>query len=77
MRHPFSKLTFVDLRLHELLQETGRDGFDLNIMNDRESVEVGLAGWERFVGMRLMAGFHGSASRVVTLTYRFGRSLVP
>jgi len=34
-------------------------------MNDGKSVEVGLAGWEGFVGMPLAVGFGSSASRAV------------
>jgi CRP-like cAMP-binding protein len=72
-----SKLTLVDLKLRDLLQEAGQPiqyGYFpntamvsiLNVMNDGKSVEVGLAGWEGFVGMPLLAGFRSSASRAVT-----------
>jgi CRP-like cAMP-binding protein len=72
-----SKLTLVDLRLHDLLQEVGHPiqygyfpntamGSVLNVMADGKSVEVGLVGKEGFIGLPLMAGLHSSASRVVT-----------
>jgi CRP-like cAMP-binding protein len=72
-----SKLVFLDLRLHDLLQEAEQPiqycyfpntamASILNIMGDGKTVEVGLAGWEGFVGMPLVAGFRSSASRVVT-----------
>jgi CRP-like cAMP-binding protein len=72
-----SKLTFVDLRLHDVLQEVGKPikygyfpntvmGSVLNIMADGKSVEVGLVGKEGFIGLPLMAGLQSSASRVVT-----------
>ena len=60
----FSKLTFVNLELHDFLQEAG-EGIEfcyfpntmmasvLNVMADGKSVEVGLAGWEGFVGLPL------------------------
>lgn len=44
----FSQLTFVDLRLHELLQEAGRDGFDFKRHERRQECRVGLAGWQGF-----------------------------
>src|SRR5580693_3887816 len=73
----FSKLTLVDLELHDLLQEAGQEiefcyfpntmmASVLNVMADGKSVEVGLAGWEGFVGLPVVAGFRSSASRVVT-----------
>ena len=73
----FSKLTLVNLELHHLMQEAGQMiehcyfpntmmGSVLNIMADGKSVEVGLAGWEGFIGLPLIAGFRSSASRVVT-----------
>jgi CRP-like cAMP-binding protein len=72
----FSKLTLVDLRLHDLLQEVGQPikygyfpntamGSVLNVMADGKSVEVGLVGKEGFIGLPLMAGLQSSASRVV------------
>jgi len=71
-----SKLTLVDLQLHDLLQEVGHPiqygyfpntamGSVLNVMADGKSVEVGLVGREGFIGLPLMAGLHSSASRVV------------
>jgi CRP-like cAMP-binding protein len=73
----FSKLVFLDLRLNDLLQEAEKQikycyfpntamASILNVMNDGKSVEVGLAGWEGFVGMPLVVGFRSSASRAVT-----------
>jgi CRP-like cAMP-binding protein len=72
-----SKLVFVDLSLHDLLQEAGQPiehcyfpntamGSILNVMDDGHSVEVGLAGWEGFIGLPVIAGLRSSASRVVT-----------
>ncbi len=68
---------FVNLRLHEVLQEAGgmirycyfpntAMASILNVMDDGRSVEVGLAGKEGFVGVPIVAGFRSSASRVVT-----------
>lgn len=73
----FAKLTLVDLELHHLMQEAGQEiehcyfpntmmASVLNVMADGKSVEVGLAGWEGFVGLPATAGFRTSASRVVT-----------
>jgi CRP-like cAMP-binding protein len=70
-------LVFVSLRLNDVLQEAGEAiqycyfpntamASILNVMDDGKSVEVGLAGWEGFVGMPLVAGFRTSSSRVVT-----------
>lgn len=72
----FSKLTLQDLELHYVLQEAGKAiefcyfpntlmGSVLNIMADGKSVEVGLAGWEGFIGLPTISGFRTSASRVV------------
>lgn len=72
----FCKLTPMKLALHYLLQEAGDEihycyfpntmmGSVLNIMAEGKSVEVGLIGWEGFIGLPLIAGFHTSASRVV------------
>jgi len=72
----FSKLTPVKLQLHDLIQEVGQTidycyfpntmmGSVLNIMEDGKSVEVGLIGWEGFLGMPAIAGFRTSASRIV------------
>ena len=71
-----SKLVFVSLTLHDLLQEAGQPirycyfpntamASILNVMNDGKSVEVGLAGPEGFVGIPLIAGFRTSATRIV------------
>jgi CRP-like cAMP-binding protein len=72
----FSKLVFLNFRLNELLHEPGSPiqycyfpntamVSILNVMKDGKSVEVGLAGWEGFVGMPLVVGFRSSASRAV------------
>jgi len=72
----FAKLTLVDLELHHLMQEAGQEiehcyfpntmmASVLNVMADGKSVEVGLAGWEGFVGLPATAGYRTSASRVV------------
>jgi CRP-like cAMP-binding protein len=72
----FAKLTLVDLELHHLMQEAGQEiehcyfpntmmASVLNVMADGKSVEVGLAGWEGFVGLPAAAGYRTSASRVV------------
>jgi CRP-like cAMP-binding protein len=72
----FSKLTSVRLELRILMQEAGGQieycyfpntmmASVLNVMADGKSVEVGLAGWEGFVGLPCIAGFRSSASRVV------------
>jgi CRP-like cAMP-binding protein len=72
-----SRLVFVNLRLHDVLQEAGQSiqycyfpntamASILNVMEDGKSVEVGLAGSEGFVGLPLVAGFRSSASRAVT-----------
>jgi CRP-like cAMP-binding protein len=72
----FSKLTLVNLKLNESLQEAGQTieyGYFpitamasvLNQMDNGSSIEVGLTGKEGFVGLPLLAGFRSSASRVV------------
>jgi CRP-like cAMP-binding protein len=72
-----SKLLFLDLRLHDVLQEAGQPiqycyfpntamASILNVMTDGKSIEVGLAGWEGFIGMPVVAGFRSSACKVVT-----------
>jgi hypothetical protein len=72
----FSKLVFLNFRLHDVLQEVGNPiqycyfpntamASILNVMNDGKSVEVGLAGWEGFVGMPLVVGFRSSSSKAV------------
>jgi len=72
----FSKLTPLKLQLHDLIQEAGQPieyccfpntmmASVLNIMADGKSVEVGLIGWEGFIGMPAMVGFRTSASRIV------------
>lgn len=72
-----SRLVFVTLRLQDVLQEARHPvrycyfpntamASILNVMDDGKSVEVGLAGWEGFVGMPVVVGYTSSASRVVT-----------
>ncbi len=72
----FSKLTLVKLKLHDVLQEAGGPieftyfpntamASILNVMADGNSVEVGLAGKEGFVGLPLIAGFRTSPNRIV------------
>ena len=73
----FPKLTLLDMKLHDLLQEEekliGYCYFPntmmasvLNVMIDGESVEVGLRGWEGFVGLPLAAGFRTDPNRIIT-----------
>ena len=73
----FSRLICVELSLHDLLHEAGgliqNCYFPntamvsiLSIMADGKSVEVGLAGWEGFVGLPLVVGYRSSASRAIT-----------
>ncbi|MFZ0322251.1 MAG: Crp/Fnr family transcriptional regulator [Candidatus Sulfotelmatobacter sp.] len=72
----FSKLVFLPLRTHDVLNEAGapiryvyfmNSGLAsvLNVLEDGKSVEVGLTGKEGFVGLPLIAGFKSSASRVI------------
>jgi CRP-like cAMP-binding protein len=72
----FSRLVFLNLRLHDVLQEAGQPiqycyfpntamASISNFMDDGKSVEVGLAGWEGFVGLSVIAGFRTSASRAL------------
>jgi CRP-like cAMP-binding protein len=67
---------FVELPRGTLLNEPGRPiekGYFihsglaslLNVMNDGRSIEVGLVGYEGFVGLPLLAGFKTSATEVV------------
>jgi CRP-like cAMP-binding protein len=73
----FSNLEFIQLRIHDELQEMGEPikyayfvnsglASILTVMEDGKSVEVGLAGKEGFVGVPLAAGFSTSPTRVVT-----------
>jgi CRP-like cAMP-binding protein len=73
----FPKLTLVNLKLNQVLQEPGEPitycyfpnsamASILSLMANGKSVEVGLAGREGFVGLPVMAGFRSSANRVVT-----------
>jgi CRP-like cAMP-binding protein len=70
-------LTLVTFKLHDLLQEAGKPieycyfpntmmASVLNVMIHGESVEVGLRGWEGFVGLPAIAGFRTNATRVIT-----------
>jgi len=72
----FSQLTFVQLRLRDLLQEPGEpikyvyfvdSGLVsvLSIMTDGKSVEVGLCGREGCTGTPIAVGLKSSATRVV------------
>jgi CRP-like cAMP-binding protein len=72
----FSKLTFVQLRLHDVLQETGEpiqyayfvnSGLVsvLSTMKDGKSVEVGLCGREGCTGTPIAVGLKSSATQVV------------
>ena len=71
------KLTLMNFKLHDLLHEEGKPvaycyfpntmmASVLNVMIDGESVEVGLRGWEGFVGLSLVAGFRTEPNRIIT-----------
>src|SRR5438067_12909419 len=71
-----SNLEFVEMRLHDVLNEMGESikycyfvnsglASVLNVMSDGKSVEVGLTGKEGFVGLPLAVGLSTSAARVV------------
>jgi len=73
----FSNLEFVEMRLHDVLNEMGEPikycyfvnsglASILNVMSDGKSVEVGLTGKEGFVGLPVVVGLNTSANRVVT-----------
>ena len=73
----FSNLEFVEMRLHDVLNEMGEPikycyfvnsglASILNVMSDGKSVEVGLTGKEGFVGLPLIAGFRTSPNRINT-----------
>jgi CRP-like cAMP-binding protein len=72
----FSQLTFVQLRTHDVLQESEEpikyayfvdSGMVsiLSVMQDGKSVEVGLSGKEGCTGVQLAAGFKTSDTRAV------------
>jgi CRP-like cAMP-binding protein len=72
----FSELTFVQLRTHDILQETGEpikyayfvdSGMVsiLSVMEDGKSVEVGLTGKEGCTALQLAAGFKTSDTRAL------------
>src|SRR5882762_2834400 len=72
----FSELTFVQLRTHDVLQETEEpikyayfvdSGMVsiLNVMQDGKSVEVGLTGKEGCTGLPIVAGFKSSDTRAL------------
>ena len=72
----FPELTFVQLRTHDVLQETEEpikyayfidSGMVsiLSVMRDGKSVEVGLSGKEGCTGLQLAAGFKTSDTRSV------------
>jgi CRP-like cAMP-binding protein len=71
-----SKLTFVQLRTHDVLHESGgpirfayfpNSGLAsiLSVMDGGKSVEVGLTGKEGFVGLPLIVGFSTSPTQAV------------
>lgn len=71
-----SKVEFVRLPAHSVLVEAGEefkfvyfinDGLAsvLNVLLTGKSVEVGLCGFEGFVGLPLIAGFESSPSQVI------------
>lgn len=72
----FSELTFVQLRIHDVLQETEEliryayfvdSGMVsiLSVMQDGKSVEVGLTGKEGCTALQLVAGFKTSDTRAL------------
>src|SRR5712671_6578634 len=72
----FSELTFVQVRTHDVLQETEEpikyvyfvdSGMVsiLSVMQDGKSVEVGLTGKEGCTGLQLAAGFKTSDTRAM------------
>src|SRR5258707_7586981 len=72
----FSQLTFVELRTHDVLQESEEpikyayfvdSGMVsiLSVMQDGKSVEVGLTGKEGCTGLQLAAGFKTSDTRAL------------
>src|SRR6202166_1281486 len=72
----FPELTFVQLRTHDVLQETEEpikyayfvdSGMVsiLSVMQDGKSVEVGLTGKEGCTGLQLAAGFKTSDTRAL------------
>ena len=72
----FSKMVFVQLPTHLVLNEIAKPIVDcyfinsglasiLNVMADGKSVEVGLTGKEGFVGLPLTVGFETSPTRAV------------
>jgi CRP-like cAMP-binding protein len=72
----YSRLTFIELATHEILNEMDcaieqvyfmNSGLAsvLNVMRDGKSVEVGLTGKEGFVGLPLLGGFRSSPMRVI------------
>src|SRR6202051_5217880 len=85
----FSELTFVQLRTHDVLQETEElikyayfvdSGMVsiLSVMQDGKSVEVGLTGKEGCTGLQLAAGFKSSDTRsVVQITGTAFRASTP
>ena len=73
----FANLEFVEMRLHDVLNEMGEPikycyfvnsglASILNVMSDGKSVEVGLTGKDGFVGLPVVVGLNTSANRVVT-----------
>jgi CRP-like cAMP-binding protein len=73
----FTKLTLVDLKLRDVIQNPGEEiefcYFPntamisiVNPMEDGKSVEVGLVGSEGFIGMPLVAGFRSNPTECIT-----------
>lgn len=72
----YSRLVFMPLRTHEVLNESGETikyayfmnsglASVLNVTQEGKSVEVGLTGKEGFVGLPLLVGFRSSPARVI------------
>src|SRR5713226_1473649 len=72
----FPQLTFMELRTHTVLHESGEPikfGYFLNkglasvltVLTEGKSVEVGLTGKDGFVGLPLIVGFSTSPTRTV------------
>jgi CRP-like cAMP-binding protein len=76
LNYIFPKLQYVDLPTQTVLNEMGSPitfgwflngglGSILNVMSTGKSVEVGLSGYEGFVGIPLIAGLRSSPTRIV------------
>jgi CRP-like cAMP-binding protein len=73
----FDDLTLVDLKLHDPLHDYDKPidfvyfpntamGSVLSSMEDGKAIEVGLIGYEGFIGLSVVAGFKTSPHRVIT-----------